>query len=867
MIMAKLKNLYRTGITALALFLTLAACNNLTEPGAGTSRAGIQGMGTARINLNGGEARTAVPGIAGYYFTLEFTASGKSTINETLNGAMTVTVALEPAVWTLEVKGYADSAKTDLKLSGRTSVPITAGTDSSFDVYLTPDFSSGGKGSLSYNIGFPASARGWFALYPLDDTPGTSREIDISGTGGNASDTLTDLPEGAYRAVIDLYDSAANKSAAWTGVAHIGGGSTTALTRTFTAAGFADCDPPVAADTNTLAAKLDAALASPSGAYTIALDGTETDLTNFAPKFLGVTENKDITVTIRGGGNEVQLGSTNGNLFYLQHPYLSFGSSLKLVLQDITLRGRSDNDSSLVRVESRGTLEMQTGSFITGNTNTAISSSAYGGGVYVSGGTFNISGGAVSGNTSAAISSSVYGGGVYVSGGTFTMNGGAVSGNTVTSFYSSYGGGVYVYDGTFNMNGGVISGNSAKDGGGVSVGFNGTFAMSGGAVSDNTSSAYGGGVYISGGTFNMSGGAVSSNICNDGGGVYVDSFGTFSMNGGAVSGNTTFASGGGVYVAVGTFIMSDGTVSGNFANYGGSSGGGVCVYSSYASFNMNGGTVSGNTATSGGGVSVYFNGTFTMNGSAVSGNIAESGGGVSVGSNGTFTMSDSTVSGNTASSGGGVSVFSGIFIMSGSKVSDNTATSGDGGGVSFASGTFTMCDSTVSDNIASSVGGGVSANGTFTMNGGAVSGNFANYGGGVSVPSGTFIMSGGEVKDNLLISVNGFGREVVVRGTFKMSGDARPERIFLYSNTRFITISGPLSGGTVPIDLGITGSAPLANWVGRPVLVLDSSYDSGNLATLKDNFTLRNAKRTETSDAEMSIPANYKIGNDGKLTN
>jgi hypothetical protein len=671
-------------------------------------------MGTARIRLNpGASARTVVPGIAEYYFTLEFTAPGKTTVNKALNGSMTVMVALEPAVWTLEVKGYTDSTGADLKLSGRTSVPITMGTDSSFDVYLTPGFNSGGKGSLSYNISFPPSARGWFALYPLDDTPGTSREIDISGTGGNASDTLTDLPEGAYRAVIDLYDSAANKSAAWTGAAHIGGGSTTALTRTFTPAGFAACDPPVAADTNTLAAKLDAALASPSGAYTIVLDGTETDLGSFAPKTLNVTGNTDITVTLKGGGNEVQLGD-NGNLFTLG---ADSGSNFTLVLQDVTLRGINSNNTSLVRVENGGTLEMQAGSLFTGNTTPFA------------------------------------GGGVYVYQGTFTMNGGAVSGNAAVTSSYSYGGGVYVgSNGTFNVNEGTVSGNtSSYYGGGVYVGSNGIFAMSGGAVSGNTSSSdsdssHSGGVHVGyDGTFNMSGGAVSDNVSSSssysfGGGVYVN--GTFNMNGGTVRGNvssstTTSSSGGGVYVG--------------------------------GSFNMSGGAVSDNVSSS----SSY-----------------SSGGGVHVGYDGTFNMSGGAVSGNSSSSGGGVYAY-----------------------------------------------------GTFNMSGGAVSGN---------------ILSGTATRH---------GREVMVIGTFKLSGDAWPERVALISSADCITISDPLTGGTVFIDLGITGSAPLANWVGRPVLVLDSSYDSGNLATLKDNFTLGNTQLTASPYTKTPIPGNYTIGNDGKLTN
>jgi hypothetical protein len=104
------------------------------------------------------------------------------------------------------------------------------------------------------------------------------------------------------------------------------------------------------------------------------------------------------------------------------------GSSLTLVLQDITLTGRNNNNVSLVRVESGGTLEMKAGALITGNTNTSASSSVYGGGVYVAGGTFTMSGGEISDNTASSASSGIPdggGGGVSVTGGgTFTMSGG-----------------------------------------------------------------------------------------------------------------------------------------------------------------------------------------------------------------------------------------------------------------------------------------------------------------------------------------------------------------------------------------------------------------------------------------------------------
>jgi hypothetical protein len=832
----KTKNTYTMGMTLAVLFM-LAACNALTGPEVrtGSGEPIPQGMGLAHIRLGGAKARTAVPNIGDYYYTLDFTAPGKPEKNEVLNGGTNLTVALEPAVWTLDVKGYADSTKTAIKARGSASISITAGTTASFEVYLTPDFNFAGEGSLFYSIVFPATvSRAFLSLDPLDapgtsDVPATSREIDISGSAeGSASGTLVDLPEGVYLAAIDLYNGDSNSVAVWAGAVHIGSSITT-LARSFTAGDFSDCPPVIGG--STLAAKLDAALSSPSGSYTIVLDSMETDLASFMPKTLTVTGNKDITITIRGNGKTVQLGGA-GILLTLG---ADSGSSLKLIFQDLTLRGVSNNNAPLVQVGERGTLDLRTGSLITGNTAAVSSSDSGTGGVYVSYGAFTMNGGTVSGNATTTTTTSSYsGGGVYVANGTFTMNGGTVSGNTTTIYtpYRRSAGGVYVYnDGIFTINSGTVSGNTSYNGGGVYIAGSGIFTINGGAVSGNTAAlgGSGGGVYVDGsGTFIINDGAVSGNTAvSGGGGVYIDSSRTFTINGGTVSGNTSFYSGGGVYVANGTFTMNDGAVSGK--------------------------TITSSSSASGGGVYVIGGGTFIMNDGAVSGNIV------------------TTTSSSSGGSGGGVHVLAyGTFTMNGGAVSGNTSPFIGGGVYVSGAGTFTMNNGMVSDNTSSSRGGGVSVGGhgsheneeaTFTINGGTVSGNTSSSrGGGVYVfNDGTFTMSGGTVSGN----TSSFGDEVYVgKGIFTISGPARPERVFLNDNTQFIAIGGSLSSGTVPIDLGITGSAPLSGYVNKQILRLDNSYNLGDLASLKEHFTLGNAMLTESPYTETPITG-YKIDDDG----
>jgi hypothetical protein len=229
--------------------------------------------------------------------------------------------------------------------------------------------------------------------------------------------------------------------------------------------------------------------AQSGGNYIVEVSANE----SISPTTLSYSGRSNITITLRGNSSTRTVSlSSNGSMF-------SVGSGVTLVLDNnITLQGRSSNNSSLVRVS--GTLIMNAGSRITGNT-------------------------------------SEYGSGVYVAGGAFTMNGGTISGNIA----SEYGGGVSVF-GTFTMSGGTISGNTASyDGGGVHAEY-GTFifTMSGGTISGNTASYDGGGVFVEDGSFIMSGGTISGNTASSsGGGVCVDSEATFTKTGGTIYGYST----------------------------------------------------------------------------------------------------------------------------------------------------------------------------------------------------------------------------------------------------------------------------------------------------------------------------------------
>jgi len=331
----------------------------------------------------------------------------------------------------------------------------------------------------------------------------------------------------------------------------------------------------------TLAQKLEwlTTNAASNTTYMVTVASNET----IGPQTLVYNGRNNITVNLVGSGAErLILLSGSGSLFTVESGVTLglYGSS------NLTLQGISGNGSPLVTVKSGGTLIMNNGTKISGNTNNNFNISA--GGVNVAG-IFTMNGGEISGNTGGARGVGS-GGGVFLDKeGTFTMNNGKISGNTGT-----YGGGVQVGGGTFTMNGGEISGNTGTYGGGVNmeqifmVGVNsiyvvGTFTMNGGKISGNTATD-GGGVYIdvadsgqSRGNFTMTGGEISGNTAaRNGGGVYMEAAATpsyvpsvFTMTGGEISGNTA-VQGGGVYLdgsdsfmIAGTFRIVNGTVYGS----------------------------------------------------------------------------------------------------------------------------------------------------------------------------------------------------------------------------------------------------------------------------------------------------------------
>jgi uncharacterized repeat protein (TIGR02543 family) len=300
---------------------------------------------------------------------------------------------------------------------------------------------------------------------------------------------------------------------------------------------------------------------------------------------LAAYRNKSITLRGNAASRTISL-SGQGSLF-------TVGADAELVLEDIVLVGISNNNTSLIKVNTDGTLVLNGGGKVTGNTyNTSVTVTG-GGGIYVDGGTLEIAGGEISGNTVNGTARVVRGGGVYaVNGSNVLMTAGSIRNNSITNVHSgdgnAEGGGIALYaNSRFEMTDGVIEGNALNyrstslgtvaSGGGVNIYGNSYFYLRGGKIRNNTcygqsASGYGGarGGGVSkgweGGYFFMEGGVISGNSCTTSinpnktygtGGMYAD---------GAYGGGVSFDTiGGGSFVKTGGIIYGN-EVTGNDAD-------------------------------------------------------------------------------------------------------------------------------------------------------------------------------------------------------------------------------------------------------------------------------------------------------------
>lgn len=265
------------------------------------------------------------------------------------------------------------------------------------------------------------------------------------------------------------------------------------------------------------------AFASGGGQQPETVIGQEIDRQNSSGDYLEVSSLDQLTYI----NNECKVRLTK-DIVMTKAVTVNNGNSLTIDLNGHTLTAAANSQAfriqggALTIEDSIGTGVIQGSGTVTGN----------GGAIWMSSSDSNnaltLTGGTIRGFTATD------GGGVYVDGGSFEMSGGTISACNATNA----GGGVYVSSGSFKMSGGSIEDCTAHEGAGVKV-----YASNGKTAS-----------------FSMTGGEIQN--CNtDGVSIYAIGSGTseFTMTGGTIEDNGGY----GVWVDNGSAVMSGASVKGS----------------------------------------------------------------------------------------------------------------------------------------------------------------------------------------------------------------------------------------------------------------------------------------------------------------
>ena len=298
--------------------------------------------------------------------------------------------------------------------------------------------------------------------------------------------------------------------------------------------------------------------------------------------------------------------------------------------------------SRIFKVESGKTLTLEKLTLKGGNAKGEQDADNYGGAIYASGATVNITNCTFKGNEAALGGGAIYAREEGSTASTITISGGTIGGDTdedknkVTSKWQ-FGGGILVVTGcTLTLDSVQIIGNEAWRAGGVRANLS-TVNMTNCTIKNNKT---------------------TGNNDSGGGGIYTF-MGTLTMTGCTIAGNEAATNGGGLNVEGTTTNITNCTFTGNTAK----NGGGIYtkkVEGTPPTVTISGGTIGGTGSTD-------------ANKAAGTGPEEGNGGGIYVGEDCKVTLQNNgstgcTIAGNTAQCGGGVYVKGGTFKMSGSAV-------------------------------------------------------------------------------------------------------------------------------------------------------------------------------------------------------
>ena len=228
----------------------------------------------------------------------------------------------------------------------------------------------------------------------------------------------------------------------------------------------------------------------------------------------------------------------------------------------------------------------------------------------------------------------------------------------------------------------------------------------------------------------LSGFTVTHQTGKSGWGVYIQD-GQMTIDQCIITGNESSYNGGGIRNICSTLTVTDTTISDNSADSG--VGGGVTNYDS--NLTLTDCTLTGNSAQQGGGICNVYNSNMIINNCTITDNVCNlfGGGGIHCVNDAILNVTNSTISTNTVEGfGGGISIHDAVMTIANCTLSDNVSHS-DGGGICiYNDGSSTIMDCTISGNHADDSGGAIAnKNCQLALTGSTISDNSATHGGGI----------------------------------------------------------------------------------------------------------------------------------------
>lgn len=410
------------------------------------------------------------------------------------------------------------------------------------------------------------------------------------------------------------------------------------------------------------------------------------------------------------------------------------GGAVGIARSGSTTFNRVVFDGNTTPTGSGGAVNSWLGATVTFKESEAINNSARdeGGALTFTNSTVNINGSTIRSNTS-----NTAGGGIYVHESVLTLDNTTVDFNNrdIADNTEIAGGGLYLNGGSFEIsNNSAISNNYATARGGGIYLANGTLALQASLVSSNRADQKGGGIYSTGdaeltaNTVTFDGNAAG----DQGGALFTRSSKPATVLDSVFSGNTAESDGGAIANNSTLGVLN--TQNSQFTGNSSEEDGGAIFSGREASSVVESSTFTSNQAVNGGGIytqqgtlSILPNSRFEANesingggilavdstlnvsGAAFDGNIALNGGGGGVRSlNSSLTLTDSTLIGNAAGGGGALDIrLGGNAIISDTTFDDNIADQ-NGGGIHVGEGAALDVETvTLNRNRAGGNGGGL----------------------------------------------------------------------------------------------------------------------------------------------------------------